>query len=186
MTAPGTAFADRLRAAGAHHDVVAWAEAHPDPAEAWGACLRGDWLLAIAARFGAPRPSLVAAAAACARLAVDSLAARRADAERALAAADAFALGRVGAEQAYAVGAEVEALAEAAETQAECAALLAAAFAARAALEPECAAQTVAFLVESAVHDAGDCAMVQAASWAQRRSADAVRAHLAWDEGWRP
>jgi hypothetical protein len=178
------AFADRLREAGAHHDLVSWAESHPDPREAWRVCPRGDWMLAIAARFGAPRDRLVAAAVACARLAIDSMEEHREAGEHALAVAEGFACGAVDAETAHAAGLELERIAEVAGSQAECAALLSAAFAGRAAAEPECAVQVVAFLVESAVHDAGDCALLQAASWAQRRSADVVRAHLEWDEGW--
>lgn len=71
---------------GAYRDLVAWCEPFGDDWNAaWSACPRGDWLLAIAAsQQDVDRRSLVLAACACARLALDAI-----DHEAAKAALDA-------------------------------------------------------------------------------------------------
>src|SRR5689334_7953165 len=69
-----TSVADWLVENGAHHDVVEWAKAYGDDWERmWRECPRGDWMLGIAAKKGAPREAIVHAAHACAFFALDYL-----------------------------------------------------------------------------------------------------------------
>jgi len=49
-------------------DAATWLGNQTNITEAWNACPRGDWMLWLAARVGVERPTLVKAAAACARL----------------------------------------------------------------------------------------------------------------------
>ena len=59
---------DWLRRAGAQGDVIDALARYPDWATLWSECKRGDWMLGIAERIGAPHVELVRAAIACARI----------------------------------------------------------------------------------------------------------------------
>ena len=66
-------FIDELRALGACPDAVAWSAGYSDPASAWQACERGDWMLWICGRLSGAaeserRKQLVLCACDCARL----------------------------------------------------------------------------------------------------------------------
>lgn len=177
--------ARRLEALGAHRDVVAYAEAFDDDgARFWAECPRGDWLLAIAIRAGAQREATARAAVAVLALALEHLPDDDALARRALA--------RLGSrtssdEPEFLAGdaAELDALDRAAAEAPDPAVSLARqaiALCART-LELDGALEDLAIvpalLAQAAALDAGDCAMMAAASYAQRRSAELVRAHLA-------
>lgn len=161
MTA--TTAAGWLAAAGAHHDLVVWAEAFGADWDAlWRDCPRGDWLLAIAARRGADPERVAAAARTVATLALDHVeGAERAMLEGALATPSAAAADAIDARAA-----------ESADP-AHQAALGAVALAVRGA--PEDAAMVPLFLVQAAAMDAADCGMSAAVSYVQRRSAELVR-----------
>ena len=68
--------ANILRDARACGEAIEWAKSHPDPADAWAACERGDWMLWIWGRLrgGEPmsdaRRPIVLAVCECARLAL--------------------------------------------------------------------------------------------------------------------
>ena len=57
-----------LQRRGACAESTTWLRNQPDPQTAWDTCQRGDWLLWLLGRLGVPRPRLVLAACACARL----------------------------------------------------------------------------------------------------------------------
>src|SRR5262245_37477330 len=61
---------DWLRRAGAQGDVIDGLSRYSDWTTLWNECARGDWMLGIAERLGAPHVALVRAAIACARIAL--------------------------------------------------------------------------------------------------------------------
>ena len=92
---------DRLSLLGACRDALDWARlptTPADPAAAWLACPRGDWLLWLAGRCPAlPRAALVLAACACAREALHLVPAGEDRPRAAIEAAEAWARGGDGA-----------------------------------------------------------------------------------------
>lgn len=173
------AIAEWLRDRGAQHDVVSWAEPYAaDGARLWAECPRGDWLLAIAVRAAADPRAIARATVASAALALELV-------------PDDDALSRevlVSARQASALGqATPPALLDALEREAERApdpvvqlARTALVQAARTTGGDVADAPLVpALLAQAAAMDAGDCAMMAAVSYVQRRSAELVRAELA-------
>lgn len=171
-----TELASWLRTKGAMNDVVVWAEPYgADWARAWTECPRGDWLLAIAARAGAPRRSLVLAAAACARLAIEVIDEDDAGAPReAIGRAEAWARGELAAAR---LPVELDAMLAAPDPLLSAAAR-AAACAILAIDDPGDAAGAAAAAVETAALHAADCATMAAVSYAQRRGAELVREQL--------
>jgi len=171
----------RLEAMGAHRDVVAYAEPFADDAARfWAECPRGDWLLGIAIRAGAPRLATLRASLEIAGLSVDHLPDDDVLARSVLASMARLASGDPGPSTT-----EIDALEQAAAEAPDPAVSLArqaVALTARtltAADGLEDLALVPALLAQAAALDAGDCAMMAAASYAQRRSAELVRAHLA-------
>lgn len=176
VTTTDTAVATWLEREGAHHDVVEWARAFGDDWEAaWTGCPRGDWLLGIAARRAIDRRAIVEAACACARLGLDHVPDDEGRPRAAIEAAEAWARG----EDDPAARADARAAVAAAVDGAPDPAVAAAATAALAALcavdDPAEAAAAPASVVQAAVLDVGDCAMMSAMSYAQRTCADRVR-----------
>jgi len=178
-----SALADALERQGATRDVVEWFRAQTGTAaDVWAACPRADWLLGIAARAGAPRTKLVAAAAACAREALSSYADPPAVALAALDAAEKFARGELDAERCNDAGAAAEEQSLLAPSPGLAAAMVAATAAAQTALVPDEAPTAAVMAVESAVHEAGECALDVVLRAAQRKCADDVRRFLAWED----
>jgi hypothetical protein len=166
---------------GAHRDVVDWAEPFGMEWErAWAECPRGDWLLGIAARTAVEPSALVRAACACARLAQDYVPdeAGLGVLDRALADAESWAGRRGPIGPLTALADELERAAEGAPYPAAASALLAASAATRAAATPEAAASAASLAVEAAVLAAGECGMMSALGFMQRKTADAVRTHV--------
>lgn len=155
--------AEWLSANGAQHDVVAWAGQHgADWAELWRVCPRGDWLLAIAARRGVDAASIVAAARAVAKLALDHVEGdERAWLDQALAAPSSETADAIDVR----AGASVD--------PAHQAALTAVALAVRGSVDD--AAMVPMLLVQAAAMDAADCGMTAAVAYVQHRSAELVR-----------
>jgi hypothetical protein len=162
-----------LRARGAAHDVVSAAEPFgADAAAFWEACPRGDWLLAIAARAGVAPDRIARAAAEVVVLARDHLPDDDVLAREVLEAVVRHARGEGPAPDAHAIAA-LEASADRAPDPAVQLARLAIVAAAG---PPEDAASVAALLAQAAAHDAGECAMHAAVSYAHRKSAELVRA----------
>jgi hypothetical protein len=155
-----------LEARGAHHDLVSWAEAFDTLDAMWTACPRGDWLLGIAVARALPPALVEDAMLAAATLALDHVY----DADRPRLA-DLLAAPR---ERRIEAAPAVEAQAAAASSPALAAALGALAIALSGRIED--AASVAALVSQAAVFDAGDCAMMPALSYAQKRSAELVRA----------
>jgi hypothetical protein len=167
---------------GAHHDVVAWAEPYGlDWEKAWAECPRGDWLLGLAARAAVDPSALVRAACACARLAreyvPDAEGAARIGA--AIEEAEVWAGRRGPTAPLLAQAQALEAASERAADAASAAAFVSASAALRAAGERDAAASAASLAVEAAVLAAGECAMTSALGYMQRKTADAVRTHIA-------
>lgn len=148
----------------------------------WSECPRGDWLLAIAARLGVEAPQLARAAAACARLSLAHLPEEDRRPAEALGALEAFARGALDRD---ACGAHRSILAEALEGCADAAAgaaLVAVQAAAETPFDREAAANAAAFAAQAAVIGAGDCAMLEALRFTQRKSAQLVRQAIAAEQ----
>lgn len=174
-----------LEALGASRDVVAYAESiEGDRTRFWSECPRGDWLLAIAIRTRGPdatrRASLLRAGAAIAGLAVDYLPDDDTHARAVLA--EATRAGQGGAPPSRD---DVDAL----ERDAEDAPDAAVSFARRAIVvlaratwgddaDLEDLGMVPALVSQAAAYDAGDCAMISAASFVLRKSAELVRREL--------
>lgn len=150
-----------LETNGAHHDLVSWAEAHPDWAELWQACPRADWLLAIAERRGASAAVVARAARALAVLALDHV-----EGEERRMLAEALAAPTGSSADA------IEARAALSVDPAHQMALAAVALAVRGTSDLPSVA---AMIAQAAAMDAADCAMGAAVSYAQRRGAELVR-----------
>jgi len=164
-----------LAKAGAQQDIVQWAEPYGDDwARMWQDCPRGDWLLALAARLGVDRRDLVAAACKCARLALAYLPLREMRPDAALRAAETWSAGgedlNVQLLQASVVNAAQQAVHPAIEMAAN-----ATLSALDAVDDPYTAATAAACAAQAAVLDAGDCAMMEALNFTQRRCAELVR-----------
>ncbi len=171
-----------LEGLGASHDLVAYAETvEGDRASFWAACPRGDWLLAIALRASPPsdeiaRRGVLDAARAIAALGLDYLPDDDSLARTVLAEDDGAHPSRD----------EIDALERDADDAPDPAVSLARraiVLSARARLTAEPAdvadlAMVPALVSQAAAHDAGDCAMIAAASFVLRKSAELVRAHV--------
>ena len=167
-----------LSEAGAARDVVDWARPfRADWDRAWQECPRGDWLLAIAAKRGADPRTIVSAAAACARLALAQVPDDELAPLDAIDTAERWARGEE-ADVARA-RARIEHLVDAAPDPAVAAAATAALAALSAIDSPGDAATAAAAVVQAAVLDAGDCAMLSAMGYAQSECARVVREHVA-------
>jgi hypothetical protein len=167
---------------GAHHDFVEWAKRFEgDVGALWHACPRGDWLLALAGRLGAPPRLLVLGACGCAEIAIEHVPPEHAAVGQRLAQLRAWAASAAPP----LVTAEIEAMRrdlEAARDAATDASYAEAALAALAALEtvgdPAFAASAAAFAAQAAMVSVADCAMLEALRFAQHESAEAVRTAL--------
>ena len=156
---------DWLRARGAANDLVTWAGAFEDLESLWRACPRGDWLLTVAVVRGLPASALERAMLLVAELALDHVD----EDERPRLAASL----RAPARERLRLAATLEARAAAATSPALSAALSALALALAARTED--AARVPSLVAHAAVSDAGECAMMPALSYAQKRSAELVR-----------
>ncbi|MDD9939145.1 MAG: hypothetical protein OXT09_36490 [Myxococcales bacterium] len=167
----------------AQNDVVEWARPYEaDLPKLWRECPRGDWLLAIAARLGAERNALVSAACRCARLSLAHLPEDEGRPEDGLEAAEAWSTGEGDAE---ACGEHKDAISQALDEAADPAtgaAIIASMSALDAIDDPDAAANAASFAIQAAVLDAGDCAMMEAMRFAQRRSAQLVREAISADD----
>lgn len=166
---------------GAHHDVVQWAAPFGEDWErAWRECPRGDWLLGIAAKRGAPRIELVRAAHACASFAREYAPEDERRIDAAMDAAMRWIEGQDDPEARARAAEDVErAIDQAADPAAQSVAI--AAFAALRSIDaPEEAASSAAAAVQAAVLDVGDCATMSAMGYAQSTCADRVREHVAF------
>lgn len=86
----------RLAELGADLDLARWMQVYPDLGTAWTACPRGDWLLwmaAILAPDATAQRAVVAAAAACARLALPYATRQMPGPQSAIEAAESWAQG---------------------------------------------------------------------------------------------
>ena len=153
-----------LRERGAQNDLLTWAAAYDDFPALWQACPRGDWLLAVAVVRGVEPGLIERAMLAVARLALDHL-----DDEREEIAALLVAPREDRARASVAIDARASAV----ESPALSSALGAIALALSARIED--AASVPSLVAQAAVFDAGDCAMMPALSYAQKRSAELVR-----------
>jgi hypothetical protein len=154
-----------LRERGASNDLVSWASAFDDLDAMWRACPRGDWLLAIAVVRALPEATVERAMIAAATLALDHVG----DDDR----ARLTSLLEAPREERVAASASLEERASFAESPALSAALTAIAIALSARVAD--AASVPSLVAQAAVFDAGDCAMMPALSYAQKRSAELVR-----------
>ena len=174
-------FAEWLETHGAHHDVVEWARNYDDAALAWAECPRGDWLLGIAARVDVDRAALVAAAAACARIALDQVPDDEASVLGAIEAAERWAAGKDDAAARGVVQAALEQAIERAPDPAVHAAGLAALACLHSIDDPGEAAGAAAFAVQASVLDVGECAVMSAMGYAQATSANRARKHVPFE-----
>jgi len=180
MTGPTTehaTLADWLEQVGAHHDVVTWAAPF---GEAWAAalaqCPRGDWLLGIGTKLGAPHRAVTIAAVECARTCLDIVPDDEPRPAHGLEVVlrwtrDEADLGEVR---------ECIATLEAADPPdpAVGAAMFAALAAASSVLDAEHAPGAAANAAQATVFAVGDCAMMAALRHAQSSCADIVRERL--------
>jgi len=171
---PSTELAQWLESEGAHHDIVHWASGFGDDFDrAWNECPRADWLLAVAARLGVERRSLVRAAAACTRTAHADLATPDPTTLRALELAEGWARGDVAAEECRSLAAELE---RATPSEPLIAVLQGAAQATLLSIEdPQAASVAAANAAQSVLYGADDCAMMALLSYAQKQCAAHVR-----------
>jgi hypothetical protein len=161
--------------AGAQHDFVEWSAAFGADVEAlWDACPRGDWALALAARLGVERSSLLLAAARCARLALPYATDGDALAERCLDQLEAYASGAAAPPDAALHALLMQAHAKA-QDAAHAEALLAIASALDAQQTPAAAAGAAAFAAHAAMIGTAECAMLEALRFTQRATADEAR-----------
>lgn len=175
-----------LEALGASRDVVEYAATvEGGPEVFWGTCPRGDWLLAIAVRTRgqdtARRDAVLRAAVAVAGLGLDYL-----PDDDTLACAVLANAARGVDDLAAAPRAEdiddLEREADDAPDPSVSYARRAIVVVARALTSPtdlDDVAMVPSLLAQAAAHDAGDCAMLSAASFVLQRSSELVRAHVA-------
>lgn len=164
MTETAAAWLERR---GAQRDVIAWAESYGDDwGKLWRDCPRGDWLLALALRRGAPPESVLLAARRVATLALDHV-----EGDEREAVQNALTTPSTEATSA------IEARADASIDPAHGAALSAVVLALRGA--PDDAAMVPLLLAQAAAMDAAECGMSAAVSYVQRRSAELVREVIA-------
>jgi hypothetical protein len=173
-----SAIPDRLRALGAHQDVISWAAPFGDDWHAlFLACPRADWLLGLAARLGAQRVLLVRAAASCCRVGLAYLPDSSAPVDAALQAAEAWSGDPEGTALCAAQSVHLQAFASSDDAVTD--SVVQAALATLATIaSPEAAAHAAACTAHAAVLASGDCAMTSALRFTQERCADLVRAVL--------
>jgi hypothetical protein len=170
-----------LEREGASGDVVDWARPYDgDFDRLWSECPRGDWLLALAVRIDVERRLLVRAACSCARLALAHLPEDE-DGQRLAGALEAAAAWSAGALEADACTPHKQVASQALEAARDAAAG-AAGVAVLSALDAiwqaEAAVNAAAFAAQASVLGAGDCAMMEALHFTQRKSAQLVRAAI--------
>lgn len=171
--------AEYLQQQGAHHDVVAWAESFgTDFRRAFTECPRGDWLLAVGVRSGVARKERSLAAAACARLGLEWLD-DAAEASQALSALEACARSEQGWSELPALAGKLQA--RELPDPASATALSAVVLALESASDPEAAALVPSTVVQAAMFAVADCAVMSLLRHTQLQSAEAVRAHIAFE-----
>lgn len=173
-----------LRASGAQADVIdglaRWAKDWPT---LWNECPRGDWLLGIAVKLGAPHPSAVRAAIGCARVSADLLAGVPAIAQRfaqVLDAADRFAAGTADTDEVRAATKELELAMEDAPDPVTDAAARAALAVGLGVVERDALASAPAAAAEAQMMSSIECGYEMAMRWAHDKCAAAVRAAIPW------
>ncbi|HEX2676970.1 MAG TPA: hypothetical protein VHM19_10030 [Polyangiales bacterium] len=171
-------IATRLRALGAHDDVVSYAARFGSDFRAFAEqCPRGDWLLAIAAKLGADRRALVRAAVSCSREALTYLLEPSPVITGALAAAEAWSRGNGDESSAQAHAKKLQTLPPSADAV-EDMVVQAIAAALAAITDPEAAAHAASCTAQAAVLAAGDCAMEVALRFTQEKCAALTRAEI--------
>lgn len=167
--------ASRLADHGAHRDLVAWCEPFGDDwSAAWSACPRGDWLLAIAAsQQDVDRSSLVLAACACARLALD--ASDHEEASRALTTCEAWARGEGELASLERAASALELAFERSVDPVEQTTLAAAISALSSRVQPREAPGAAGNAVQANVLATGDCAFEPVVRYVHAKSAELVR-----------
>ena len=130
---------------------IEWSLSIPDPRDAWERCERGDWLLWISAELGVDRRTIVLAACACARTALQYVPPGEDRPRLAIEMVEAWCRGeatiedvRTSSRAAYAA-ADADADAADAYADARAAAAAAAAYAAAYAAYAACAARAAAY-----------------------------------------
>jgi hypothetical protein len=166
---------DWLRSVGAQTDALdglarfeTWAELHRE-------CPRGDWLLGIAARLGAPHDALVRAAIGCARVAAP----HGDEAEAVLAVAARWADGQA-SEADVATATEALERAPAVDPASEAAQRAALAVGLGVA-DRDVLASAAAAAAESVILSSIDCGLELAMRWAHDKTATLVRAAIPWE-----
>ncbi len=146
----------------------------------WSACPRGDWLLGIAVRLGAPHEALVRAAAACAQTVLEPGDQAATAARGLLDLVRRWSEGAASAEEVARAAQAFEAVAARAATAADDAACRAALATAMGVADPDALAGAAAFAAESTMMATLDCGLPLVMSYAHGRCADAVRAVIPW------
>ena len=168
-----------LRAAGAQNDVISWAEQHASSWQAfWEQCPRGDWLLGVAARLGVARRQVLEAAAACWPVLEPYLPSALPSVERARQWLQAVEHESIMAESLAALVVDLEADLAAQCDPAANAALMAVLAMLACADDASAGAMVPVSIVQAAVMDAGDCAMLQAARFTEHECAAQIRRAL--------
>lgn len=177
-----------LRESGAQTDVIEGLRRIVEGGEAgaaawerlWTRCPRGDWLLGIATRLGAPKPALVRAAVACARTALEAGAPETRAAEELLAVVTRWAEGAASEAEVAEATRALEVASARAPSPAVDAALRAALAAGMGVAEPEVLAGAAACAAEAQMMATLDCGMPLVMSYAHGKCAEAVRAAVPW------
>ena len=179
-----------LESLGVSRDVVAYAETiDGDRAQFWSECPRGDWLLAIAIRTrggdAARRASLLRAGAAIATLATDYLPDDDTHARNVLAEATRASEGGEppGRDDVDALERDAEDAPDAAVSFARRAIVVLSRATSGEDADLEDLGIVPALVSQAAAYDAGDCAMISAASFVLRKSAELVRNELGPPDG---
>ncbi|MBN8609780.1 MAG: hypothetical protein J0L92_04320 [Deltaproteobacteria bacterium] len=180
-----SAASEWLESLGATRDVVAYAETIEGDASAfWSACPRGDWLLAIAIRArgddDARRAAILRVGAAIAELGLDYLPDDDTHARAVLASAALAAQGGTppSRDDVDALERDADDAPDAAVSFARRAIVVAARATYGEVADFEDLALVPALVSQAAAYDAGDCAMISAASFVLRKSAELVRHEL--------
>jgi hypothetical protein len=173
-----------LRASGAQADVIdGLARFGKDWPTLWNECPRGDWLLGIAVKLGAPQPEAVRAAVGCARVSADLVAGVPTIAQpfaQVLDAAERFAAGTADMDEVRTVTKELEVAIQSAPDPVTDAAARAALAVGLGVIERDALASAPAAAAEAQMMSSIDCGYEMAMRWAHDKCAAAVRAAIPW------
>jgi hypothetical protein len=173
-----------LRASGAQADVIdGLARLAKDWPTLWNECPRGDWLLGIAVKLGAPHTEAVLAAIGCARVSADLVAPVPIIAQlfaQVLEAAERFAGGASNTDEIRQVTKQLEHAMRGAPDPVSDAAARAALAVGLGVVEREALAAAPAAAAEAQMMSSIDCGYEMAMRWAHDKCALAVRAAIPW------